>query len=173
MRVQARGFTLIEVLVTVVIIGVLASVLVLSVSAGDEEQTLRREAQRLQARIDYACERAELSGRELGLHLRSHGYAFSSPEGEEWRVIEDDGALKKTVLADAITLSAGEEALAESFAETPQFLCFASGEASPLQIELAAGPQATRWRVDIDFDGRSRLQHRGVEDANWIEATSP
>ena len=99
MRVAARGFTLIEMLVTVVILAVLASVLVLSVGAGDEEQRLRREVERLQARIVYACERAELTGREVGLHLRAGGYAFSARQGEGWRFIEDDPALKRTQLA--------------------------------------------------------------------------
>ncbi len=167
MRVQTRGFTLIEVLVTVVIVAVLASVLVLSVSAGDEEQWLRRETERLQARIAYACERAELSGRELGLHLRSGGYAFSSPLGEEWRFIGDDHVLDVATLPGTITLAAGEDALDESFAETPQFVCFASGEATPMQIELSAGQQATRWRIDIDFVGHIVVSSRAVADRDW------
>ena len=121
MRVAARGFTLIEMLVTVVILAVLASVLVLSVGAGDEEQRLRREVERLQARIVYACERAELTGREVGLHLRAGGYAFSAMQGEGWRFIEDDPALKRTQLATSITLSADDEALVESFAEQPNW----------------------------------------------------
>ncbi len=167
MRVAARGFTLIEMLVTVVILAVLASVLVLSVGAGDEEQRLRREVERLQARIVYACERAELTGREVGLHLRAGGYAFSAMQGEGWRFIEDDPALKRTQLATSITLSADDEALVESFAEQPQFLCFASGEATPLTIELAAGPRASHWRIDIAFDGHTRLQQRNIDDRDW------
>ena len=167
-RVHARGFTLIEVLVTVVIIAVLASVLVLSVSAGDEEQWLRREAQRLQARIDYACERAELTGREIGLNLRRNGYAFSTPVGEEWRYIDDDDALRAAELPVAITLAAGDEALDEHFDGEPQFLCMSSGEATPLQIELAAGAQATRWRIDVGLTGDVTLAHRGVDDRDWV-----
>lgn len=175
MRVAARGFTLIEMLVTVVILAVLASVLVLSVGAGDEEQRLRREVERLQARIVYACERAELTGREIGLHLRAGGYAFSALQGEGWQFIDDDPALKRAELAKAITLSAGEEALADAFAEQPQFLCFASGETTPLVIEFAAGPRASRWRIDIAFDGRTSVQQRGSEDRDWrtVERARP
>ncbi|MBK6727480.1 MAG: type II secretion system minor pseudopilin GspH [Xanthomonadales bacterium] len=170
MRVATRGFTLIEVLVTVVILAVLASVLVLSVGAGDEEQRLQRESERLQARIVYACERAELTGRELGLHLRRGGYAFSTPYGEQWRFIEDDKALQRASLPKAITLAAGDEELATSFIEKPQFLCFASGEATPMQIEFAAGAGATRWRIDIALDGRTRLQRRAPDDRDWRDA---
>lgn len=170
MRVATRGFTLIEVLVTVVILAVLASVLVLSVGVGDEEQWLQRESERLQARIVYACERAELTGRELGLHLRRSGYAFSSPHGEQWRFIDNDKALQRASLPKAITLAAGDEDLAPSFIEKPQFLCFASGEATPMQIELAAGARATRWRIDIALDGRTRLQRRAPDDRDWRDA---
>lgn len=169
MRVHARGFTLIEVLVTVVILAVLASVLVLSVSAGDGEQWLRREADRLQARIEYACERAELTGRDLGLHLRRDGYAFSSAHGDEWRFINDDSALNAATLPKQMTLAAGDDDLAEAYNERPQFLCFASGEATPLQIELAAAANAPRWRIDIAFDGATRLARRGPDDRDWIE----
>jgi len=169
MRVATRGFTLIEILVTVVIISVLASVLMLSVSAGDEEQWLRREADRLEARIVYACERAELSGREIGLHLRASGYAFSSRYGEQWRFIDDDPALKMATLPKLLQLAAENEALSESFDEKPQFLCFASGEATPMRIDFGAGERATRWRIDVAFDGSTRVQHRGVDDRDWIE----
>lgn len=167
MRVAARGFTLIEMLVTVVILAVLASVLVLSVGAGDEEQRLQREIERLQARIVYACERAELTGRDIGLHLRERGYAFSAAQAEGWRFIEDDAALKRTALPEAMRLAADDEALAENFVEKPQLLCFASGEATPMQIELAAGTRATRWRIDLGFDGRTTLQRRGRDDRDW------
>lgn len=174
MRVATRGFTLIEILVTVVIISVLASVLVLSVSAGDEEQWLSREADRLEARIVYACERAELTGREIGLHLRASGYAFSSRYGEQWRFIDDDPALKMAALPNLLQLAADNAALAESFDEKPQFLCFASGETTPMTIDLGAGERATRWRIDIAFDGRTRVQHRavddhGIDDRDWVE----
>jgi general secretion pathway protein H len=167
MRVAARGFTLIEVLVTVVILAVMATVLVLSVGAGDEEQVLRREVERLQARISYACERAELSGREIGLHLRAGGYAFSAAQIEGWQFIEDDVALKRAVLPEAITLRADDRELDDQFDEQPQFLCLASGETTPIAIEFAAGAHATRWRIDIGLDGNTSLRRRGVDDRDW------
>jgi general secretion pathway protein H len=167
MRVSQCGFTLIEVLVTVVILAVLAAVLVVSVGAGDEEQVLRREAERLQARIGYACERAELGGREIGLHLRTGGYAFSAMQVEGWQFIEDDAALKSGVLHEAIVLRAADDDLDTGFPEQPQFLCFASGEATPITIELVAGPRATRWRIDIALDGQAQLQQRGPDDRDW------
>lgn len=167
MRVATRGFTLIEVLVTVVIVTVMAGVLVLSVGAGDEEQVLRREAERLQARISYACERAELSGREVGMHLRDGGYAFSAQQVEGWQFIDQDVALKRVNLPEAIHLSADAQELAVSFTEQPQWLCFASGEALPMAIELVAGPRATRWRIDVSLDGRTLLRRRGGDDPDW------
>lgn len=172
MRVRQHGFTLIEVLVTVVILAVLATVMVLSVGAGDEEQVLRREVERLQARIAYACERAELSGREVGLHLRAGGYAFSAAQIEGWQFIEDDVALKRAEFADAIRLRADDRDMEAGFSEQPQFLCFASGEATPMAVELLAGPRATRWRIDIALDGQTRLRQRGLDDRDWRDVGS-
>jgi general secretion pathway protein H len=167
MRASTRGFTLIEVLVTVVIVAVLASVLVLSIGVGGREQALQRETERLQARIAYACERAELTGREIGLHLRATGYRFSTLFGELWKPIEDDPALKAATLPTGASLVAGEEALADDFAESPQFICFASGETTPMAIGIEAGAQDTRWRIDVAFDGRIQLQRRVPDDGAW------
>lgn len=172
-RVAARGFTLIEVLVTVVIVAVMASVLVLSVGVGDQEQWLRRESERLQARIDYACERAELTGREIGMHLRLGGYAFSSLSGETWQFISNDKALMPAVLPEAVHLGLEAVELTESFIEKPQFLCLASGEATPMQLDLDGGAQATRWRIEVALDGRTRLLHRSVDDRDWREDARP
>ena len=39
-----------------------------------------------------------------------------------------------------------------------------------MQIELAAGAGATRWRIDIALDGRTRLQRRAPDDRDWRDA---
>lgn len=174
MRVATRGFTLIELLVTVAIVAVMSGVLVLAVGAGDEEQALQREVERLAARIGYACERAELSGRDLGLHLRAGGYAFSAFQLEGWQFIEDDVALKRIELPSTIELRAEDQELDDQFPTEPQFLCHASGEALPMRIEFVAGTQATRWRIDIAFDGTTTRSRRGPEDRDWqAVATKP
>jgi len=85
----ATGFSLIEILVVIVILAVTAAAVTLAV--GDVgERRLARDAERLQALLGYACEQAELSGRQIGLSLDRDGYRFSRADHADW-LLERDG----------------------------------------------------------------------------------
>jgi len=79
-----RGFTLIEILVVVVIFAVLAGAVTLAVGGVGGERQLGRQAEQVRALFGYACEQAELSGRDLGITLDTHGYRFSVAAGNDW-----------------------------------------------------------------------------------------
>lgn len=75
-RARERGFTLIEVMVVIVIIGVMASMIVVSVSLGDPRRELMHEADRLRAVLSLAAEEAVIQQVELGAEFTESGYRF-------------------------------------------------------------------------------------------------
>jgi len=156
---RTRGFTLIEVLVVVVILAVLASALVLS-TASSGERRLEREAEKLRALVAYACEQAELRGREIGVSLNSGGYRFSEFDRDAWVGFSDGELRPRTWLAgtDAMLSRDGHTVeVAAQFPDKPQLLCFSSGELTPFRLELALGEIAVRYRLDGDPGGAVAL----------------
>lgn len=73
---KASGFTLIEVMVVIVIIGVMASMIVVSVTLGDPQRELRNEAERLRTVLALAAEEAVIQQVELGAEFTESGYRF-------------------------------------------------------------------------------------------------
>ena len=68
------GFTLIEILVVLAIIGLLTGMAVLS--AGAASSGVEREARRLSATLRLAADESRLQGRVLGLRFDSGGYSW-------------------------------------------------------------------------------------------------
>lgn len=71
-----QGFTLLEILVVVVIIGILTALLLPNISVGGHWRDLQREANTLATRIQVAQDDAMLYGREYGIEFTETGYDF-------------------------------------------------------------------------------------------------
>lgn len=79
MRRNMRGFTLIEIMLVVVIIGCAAGIVVFSIPGGPNPKLgndLAEESQQLAATIQVMSEQATQQGRTIGLHISAHGYQF-------------------------------------------------------------------------------------------------
>ncbi|HJU40659.1 MAG TPA: prepilin-type N-terminal cleavage/methylation domain-containing protein, partial [Tahibacter sp.] len=116
-EVSATGFTLIEILVVVVILAILAAAVSIAIAGSGGERQLEREAERLEALVAYACERAELGGRPVGLTFRPDGYYFSEPDVDHWVSIKAgelrdrrwSGAFAPTLSRDGVRIDLTEQ----------------------------------------------------------------
>ncbi len=154
-RPRAAGFTLIEVLVVIVIVGVLALAVTLAVG-GSAERRLRGEAERFAALVAHACTQAELGGRDIGIAVLAGGYRFNRFDTEGWQPLPDAGELRRRVWPEGLTAELGRDGrpLARSEAgDRPQLVCFASGELTPFDLVLRLGDAGQAQRVRGESDG--------------------
>ncbi|MEO5341904.1 MAG: type II secretion system minor pseudopilin GspH [Gammaproteobacteria bacterium SHHR-1] len=138
----AKGFTLLELMVSLFIVGILMGTLLLRI--GDSsEQRLEMEAKRLQALLQLASEEAVMTSRELGLELFTGAYGFVLREGDAWVRLEQDSQLRQRELPPGIDLELELEgepirllAQADPDRPLPQILIDSSGELPLFCIRL-------------------------------------
>ncbi len=152
-----RGFTLLELLVVLVIMGIMVGFAVLGLGK-HSDQRLVREANRLRNAIALAREQAMLEGREYALGLWQNGYAFYElhepgpgeqppeppPPGKEappaWQPVTSDPLLGRHSLPAGLQLvlelEGQEVVLDHKPPEKPQVFLLSSGEMTPMVVRL-------------------------------------
>jgi general secretion pathway protein H len=84
-RDRAPGFTLIELLVVLIIIGVLATLVSLSVSGRATDDRMQAESRRLEQIFRLASDEAQVNGVELGFRYTTEGFEFLALDpGGNW-----------------------------------------------------------------------------------------
>lgn len=163
---HTAGFTLVEILVVLVIIGTILSVAFLSFGLLGDDRSVEREARRIAALINLVTEEAMLQGRDFGLEVLGGGYRFVEldPLVDQWfEVIGDDLMAAKTLeegtefelfIEDHRVLLQAEAKETEKKEEDgkrdltddylPHILILSSGDVSPFELRLSrASDQAT------------------------------
>ncbi len=156
-----RGFTLLELLVVLLIIGIVVSMATLSVG-GNEARALRDEAQRLTSLLDLAIQDSVLNGREMALELDEDSYQFLAYDGKDWLPIAGVDEFRPRELPSGIQLEVeieGQAAAEDLFGETEasQIWIMSSGEVSPfvITLKLKDGPL---YRLNGDMMGGLKLE---------------
>ena len=99
------GFTLIEVMVVVVLIGLMASLVQFNFSGSKPEDKLQHESVRFAAIFEVAAEYGMLNNIELGLIVRKDSYQFLGYDGSQWAEIPELDWDTTITLPEEIVLS--------------------------------------------------------------------
>ncbi|MGI3130033.1 GspH/FimT family protein [Halopseudomonas pachastrellae] len=162
-RSASAGFTLIEVLVVLVLIGVIAGLATLSLGNGAERE-LRKETDRLAAVLKLARDELLISGgNERALGLRRNGYSLLDlvlldDATREWQPVQDP-QLGPYLLPEGLIeldFEADEQAgrLSGSTAWTPQLRLGNTGEMTPGLIILTERKGNLKRYIRTELNGQ-------------------
>ena len=101
---RAHGFTLLELLVVLVIVAILFSFATLSIRSNSPEDSIKKEALRLDRLIQLALEEAVLKNIEYGLEFKQDSYQFLTYNDEKWQAVSHDKLLRKRDLPDEMEI---------------------------------------------------------------------
>jgi len=156
-----RGLSLLEVLVVVAILAVLTAALILS-SGGGASRQLQNAAERVRDLVALACERAEVSGSDIGIAVQENRLRFGFLDDGGWHPIAVGGsdALRERGLGPGIRLRLvrdGRESHPGATSPGPQLACSGSGELTPFELHVDGEGVSAGWVLSGRFDGSLSL----------------
>lgn len=156
---HARGFTLLEVLAVLFIIGIIVSFASLSVNQSSS-RVVEDEARRLHGLLRMASDEAVLKGQELALQFNSQSYAFVQLKEDKWLPVDQDRLLREREVPEGIELQLTLEGVAMSLEENeqpPRIFLLSSGELTPFELTLVA-PESDKYLLRGDLVGNLELK---------------
>jgi general secretion pathway protein H len=173
---RQAGFTLLEVLVVIVIIGILTSMAVISVNVLGGDHEMQQEAERLQAILLQSREDAIMQSRDLGMRLDETDYEFLEYDGRtgKWVAVENDPLLRARTLPEGLRLGLRVEDRAVQLKTmqpatdrdpiSPQIVLQASGELAPFDLLLSRDGTDQQRRISGTLEGTIEV-HDDAQEA--------
>lgn len=174
---RSNGFTLVEVMLVMLLIGLLATTVVMNFSGESREERLEKEAERFQQLFQFVAETAMLKQQEWGLYVLPDRYGFLYYDNNEgkWAEADEPAGLRQYTLPPDIALTLeleglpGEETNLLSQLDwqldddeqseedskipvLPQVFVLSSGEISPFQLLLTERSDLTPLYSAISTD---------------------
>ncbi|VAW78697.1 General secretion pathway protein G [hydrothermal vent metagenome] len=158
-----RGFTLLEVMVVVVIIGIMMMTFTLSLRGDSHAKLLQREAQRMIALLDLASQEAVMRSEQLAVRFSDDSYEFMLLQNGRWLPVDGDRPLRTRQLPDDIELRLELEdnpppSLVNEESDLPQVFLLSSGEITPFVVTLFSPNTERRFHITGNLLGRLELE---------------
>ena len=147
------GVTLIEVLIVLVLIGVAAGIVTLSLPSSAPPREVAQEAELLSARMNLAAEQSLIAARPYRMSWESDHYLYEVWDGTDW-VGQQETAIRHD-LADSILLTSAEGSRSGTLRIEPDLLPGAEG---PARFRVTSGTNSR----EVLFDGATARMERGL-----------
>lgn len=174
MRRFNQGFTMIEILVVLIVVGLLAALAVANLGGNQQKREMENAVSKMFLLMQAASEQAVLDNSEIGLKLDEQEYRFlrfQDITGEwvpmkdrmfrnyqwpEWLVVTD-------IIEDNLPrLTTDEEQL------RPDIVFFSSGEITPFEMEFTIGTDTDlMYRIYTDETGQLDWLKPGEKGEQW------
>jgi general secretion pathway protein H len=178
------GFTLLEILVVIVIIGVMVAMVTLSFNVLGSDRETAEETRRFWAVLRQAREEAELQAIDLAVFIGTTEYEFLryDTRRNEWRQIADDSLYAPRVLPEGLRFRLWMESRElvlkpglpdrskkdENQKWPPQVTVLSSGDVAPFELQIERDSAPALYRMTSVADGDLRVEQRKKDQNEWV-----
>ena len=166
------GFTLLELLIVILIIGFMSNFIIINLPQSSPDKTAKIETKRLAHLISLAAEDSLMRSRPVALHLTGSSYRFLiRTENNLWIPSKDKLFALRKLPKDIqleLNLTNDEHNFEVPRHESPQILLSISGEITPFKIRLVA-KNVTAESTDYSelsgqFSGHLKISTRRTQE---------
>ena len=176
------GFTLLELLVVLVVIGIMVSMAVLSFGVLGRDRQAEEEARRFWVVLQQAREEAELQVEDIGIYMSATAYEYLRFDSRknEWQLIDGDELFQQRELPEGLRfrmrLESREVVLKPGLPDRgdkdenekypPHVMVLSSGDVMPFELEIEREGAPALWRVTGLANNDLRVEKRD-ERSQW------
>ncbi len=161
-----RGFTLLELLLVILIIGIILSFAALSIGRGNE-RVAEDEMKRLAGLIELAAQEATLGSHDTLIQFNGNKYEFLIFQDNKWKPMAHDDTFRPRTLPEEFLLTIriedepvnlGPQESQETENILPRIYLLSSGEITPFQLTLKDKSSGTRYELHGNINGKIEMR---------------
>lgn len=163
-----KGFTLFEVVIVVVIIGIIMSFAGLTLPDTTGRKELQQETHRLMALLKLAHDEAIINNVVMGMKIQKRQYQFQYYRNSGWQEAITEGVFRQRSLAENFKISAATDksiSLTGDSSAPPEILFWPSGEQTAFKLKLTFENAEHLFYQEIiaSYNGEYSLSDTGRE----------
>ncbi len=138
-----KGFTLLEILLVVLIIGIMTAVGTNIINSQSFERVILSQAQQFSSDLKFICEKAVLENQAFGIELHVSGYQVLRYQRPNWVLIEQQNQLQDNdgVSIDLLLEGLSQKIQSETDIEAehlPHIICQSDGSFNAFELRFSA-----------------------------------
>jgi len=156
-----QGFTLIEILVVMVLMGIVMTIAVISIGNTQSDQ-LEEDMRRLLQIVRLTHEEAIIRQQTLAIKFSPHGYALQRYEarGKIWTPLTEPAFFQPRELDESYEIKLYQDGISVSLKEEDggKIMIYSSGEMTPFELDVSLPDSEISYRMIGDLMGTVEIE---------------